>query len=328
MIRILHVDGEGPARVDVAVEELPKLLHEPRGFLWVDLVGEPPESARAILGEVCGFHPLAVDDALDESHFPKVDDWDSYVYLAVHAPVPVVDADGSTPTLELDVFLGQAYLVTYQQHRIDAVDAFWRSLLRESRICRRGAAHVLYSLVDSMIIDMMRTIDILDDQIEELEDQVMAHPTAEHVERITALRRQLLGLRRILAPEREVINRLARGDFAVVPTETRIYYRDAYDHLVRLYDTVESMRDMVGGALEIYLSVVNNRMNDVMKTLTVITTLFMPLSFLAGFFGMNYFQPSVGLAAWTSQASLIVTLLVMVLSPVAMVLWMRRRDWM
>ena len=135
-------------------------------------------------------------------------------------------------------------------------------------------------------------------------------------------------LRRIIAPQREVLNKMARGGYATIPPEQSIFFRDVYDHLVRLYDIIDSLRDLVSGALDSYLSVVSNRMNEVMKTLTVITTLFMPISFLAGFFGMNFFQPTYPFPAWTSSPAFIIALILMAFTPVGMLLWMRRRAWM
>jgi magnesium transporter len=157
------------------------------------------------------------------------------------------------------------------------------------------------------------------------EPTAVCEPMLEH---IFDLKRALLHLRRIMAPQREVLNRLARGDYIVVGSGDRPFFRDVYDHLVRLYDISEGLRDLVSGALDTYLSVVNNRMNEVMKTLTVITTLFMPLSFLVGFFGMNFFEVTRALPAWTSRPAFFLVPAAMLVTPMAMYLWMRRRAWM
>jgi magnesium transporter len=134
-------------------------------------------------------------------------------------------------------------------------------------------------------------------------------------------------MRRILLPQREVLNKLARDDFRVIDFKDRIFFRDIYDHLVRLHDLNESLRDLVGGALDTYLSVVNNRMNEIMKTLTLITTLFMPITFVTGFFGMNFFEPVAQLVGWTSRQAFLVTMGILVLMPLVMYSWMRRRTW-
>src|SRR4030043_2330715 len=135
----------------------------------------------------------------------------------------------------------------------------------------------------------MQVVEALDEEIEIVEDEVFGKPTAEMVQRIFTLKRATLHLRRVLSPLREVLNKLARDDYAVIDAKDRVHFRDVYDHMVRLHDISESLRDLVGGVLDTYLSVITNRMNEIMKTLTIITTLFMPISFVTGFFGMNFF---------------------------------------
>jgi len=171
-------------------------------------------------------------------------------------------------------------------------------------------------------------VEEINEAIDLIEDQVFDRPTPATVEQIFTLKRATLALRRTISPQREVLNKLAHDDYSVIDAEGRVYFRDVYDHLVRLYDINEGLRDLISGALDTYLSVINNRMNDVMKTLTIITTLFMPISFLAGFFGMNFFQPVTRLDAWTDNPIFILTLVVIVLTPVGMFMWMRRRGWM
>jgi magnesium transporter len=173
----------------------------------------------------------------------------------------------------------------------------------------------------------MPVVEKIDDEIDLLEDQIFDRPQPKTLERLFALKRILLAMRRILLPQREVLNKMARDDYKVIDKKDRIFFRDIYDHLVRLHDLNESLRDLVSGALDTYLSVVNNRLNDVMKTLTLITTLFMPISFITGFFGMNFFEPVAGLVGWTSRQMFEATLLIMLGLPVLMYIWMRRRTW-
>jgi magnesium transporter len=327
MIRVLYRNADGTSRTDARLEEFTTLLQDPQGLLWVDFENEPPEVCEPILRETFGFHPLAVDDALQESHVPKVDDWGEYLYVVLHAvTLEGSEQDGRVlDTLELDLFLGRNYLVTHHDEPIAAVDHVWKAGLRDERHLRRGADHLAYRLADSLVADYMPVVEQIDEEIDHLEDQIFDRPTSDTLERIFALKRALLHLRRIITPQREVLNRLARDDYAVVDSEDRVFFRDVYDHLVRLHDINEGLRDLVGGALDTYLSVINNRMNEVMKTLTLITTLFMPVSFLAGFFGMNFFAPVVPLEAWTGIPMYVATLAVMVLTPLGMYLWMRRR---
>jgi magnesium transporter len=199
---------------------------------------------------------------------------------------------------------------------------------RDERHLRNGADHFLYRLTDEVVASYMPVVEALDEAIDLAEDQVFDRPTTATLEQIFALKRAALHLRRIIGPQREVLNKLARDDYQVIDSRARIYFRDVYDHLVRLHDITESIRDLVSGALDTYLSVINNRMNDIMRTLTIITTLFMPISFVVGFFGMNFFIPSVPLDVWTGRTSFILTLILLILLPFSMFMWIRRRGWL
>ncbi len=327
MIRAMYRRPDGAIRFDVKPDEFSNLIRDPAGLLWVDLVQELPTNCEPILRDSFGFHPLAVADALVQSHVPKVDDWGDYLYVVLHA-VAFDQNGGELTTLELDVFWGNTYVVTHQSHALDAVERVWAACHRDERHLAAGAGYLMYRLADELVSDYMPAVEGIDEAIDRIEDQVFLAPPATLPEQIFTLKRTLLHLRRIIAPQREVLNKLARGDFAVVAPGDRIYFRDVYDHLVRMYDIIESLRDLVGGVLETYLSVVNNRMNEVMKTLTLITTLFMPLSFLAGFFGMNFFAPVAPFDAWTDEPAFLITLVLMIATPVIMYAWMRRRAWM
>jgi magnesium transporter len=327
MLRILYYQ-DGMLSTDLDGTALAAAVRDPSGLLWIDLVAELPENCRALFRDPFDFHPLAIDDALEEAHVPKVDDWGRYLYLVLHAIE--FDPAGEEPvdTLELDVFLGRNYLVTYHAEPIAAVERVSALVGRDERRLQRGPAHVLYLLTDELIADYMPVIERIDVEIDRIEDEIFGAPQPRILEQMFTLKRGLLLMRRIIAPQREVINKLARGDFKVIESADRMFFRDVYDHVVRLYDIAEGMRDLVSGALDTYLSVVNNRMNDVMKTLTMITTLFLPVSFLVGFFGTNFFQPVAHLEAWTSFPAFVVMFLLMASVPVMMYFWMRRRAWM
>lgn len=328
MIRSLYQTQDGSAQTNLRPEELSLALRDQHGTLWVDFVNEPPETCEPILLGTFKFHPLAVDDALQESHVPKVDDWGDYLYIVLHAIALDNQDDGQVDTLELDIFLGKNYIVTHHDHPISTVDRVWAICHRDERHPKKGADHILYLLADELVASYMPVVEKIDEAIELIEDQVFDQPTQTMLEQLFTLKRVLLHMRRIVTPQREVINKLARDDYDVIDPHDRVFFRDVYDHLVRLHDINESMRDLVGGALDTYLSVVNNRMNEVMKTLTVITTLFMPISFLVGFFGMNFFQPVTPLDMWTDRPALLLTLAAIIFIPVSLYLWIRHRAWM
>jgi magnesium transporter len=327
MIRSLYYLPGKTIRKDIPSEEFPELIREPRSLLWVDFTSEPPETCRPIL-ESFGFHQLAIDDALLETHVPRLDDWGNYLYIVLnYMNVNENHHAWETEVDELDVFLGQNYIVTHHDYPIKAVEDAWAACDRDERNIRDGADHILYRITDYLVAEYMPTVEKIDDAIEQIEDQVFDRPTPHTLERLFALKRVLVAMRRILLPQREVLNKLARDDYKVIDPKDRIFFRDIYDHLVRLHDLNESLRDLVGGVLDTYLSVINNRMNEVMKTLTIITTLFMPLAFVTGFFGMNFFEPLGLMKEWTTTPSFYLALAIIVLLPIGMFIWMRRRTW-
>jgi magnesium transporter len=228
---------------------------------------------------------------------------------------------------ELDIFLGPNYVITHHDQPLESLDLTWSACQRDLRHVQDGPDHLLYRMIDLLVTEYMPLVEEIDRQIDAIEDEVFDRPTHSILERIFGLKRLLLAMRRILLPQREVLNKLARDDFRVVDPKDRIFFRDIYDHLVRLHDLNESLRDLVSGALDTYLSVVNNRLNDVMKTLTIITTLFMPITFITGFFGMNFFEPVGRLLGWTARGTFLITMLLFLLVPIGMYTWMRRRTW-
>jgi magnesium transporter len=329
MLRAMNYSQEGTLRTDLSLMDVAFTLQDLNGLLWVDFQGTPPEEDEPILRKTFNFHPLAIDDALQETHIPKIDDWGQYLYVVLHAVV-FDDKDGEVhlDTLELDVFLGKNYIVTHHDQPIEAIDRVWSLVQRDDRHLKNGVDHLFYRVVDELVASYMPALESLDDEIDRAEMEVFDRPTSETLERIFSLKRAVLHLRRIIGPQREVLNKLARDDYQVVDTRERIYFRDVYDHLVRMQDICESIRDLISSTLDTYLSVINNRMNDIMKTLTIITTLFMPLSFVASFFGMNFFVPEPPLSEWVTRPVFYLTLILIIVVPLIMYRWMHRRGWM
>ena len=325
MIRSLYYLPGTPIRKDVPPQEFPELIRDPSALLWVDFTSEPPEACLPILQNF-GFHQLAIDDALQETHLPKLDDWGDYLYIALnYMNVTENNNNWETEVDELDVFLGKNYIVTHHDHPVNAIEETWAACDRDQRNVQDGPDHLLYRITDHLVAGYMPTVEKIDDAIDQIEDQVFDRPTSRTLERLFALKRVLLAMRRIVLPQREVLNKLARDDYKVIDPKDRIFFRDIYDHLVRLHDLNESLRDLVGGVLDTYLSVVNNRMNKIMNTLTMITVLFMPLTFVTGYFGMNFFEPLGTLRSWTSNPVFYLTLATIFILPISMYIWMRRR---
>jgi magnesium transporter len=324
MIRSLYYSSKGSFTIDVPQTHWRVALRDTRGLLWVDFGEEPSETVEPPLRDIFSFHPLAIDDALREAHVPKIDNWGDYVYIVQH----IVVFDPQTielTTREVDIFLGPNYLVTHHRQPIDAVNRVWTSCQNDQRRLERGPDHLLYNLLDLMTAEYMPVVDVLDETIDQLEDDIFSRPSQNQVilNTIFSIKRAVLHMRRVIVPQREVLNRLARDEYTMIDAADRVYFRDIYDHLVRLADINESLRDLIGGTLDTYLSVTSNRINEVMKVLTIISALFMPISFMSGFFGMNF----TGLPfdnPWLLGA----TLTLMILIPTVMLWWFRKRGWL
>jgi len=327
MIRSLYHSPGKPIRKDILPQEFPKLARDRRGLLWVDFLEESPETSLPIL-QSFGFHPLAIDDALQETHAPKLDDWGDYIYIVLnYMHLQGLGDSWEMEVDELDIFLGSNFIITHHDHPIAAIEEAWASCDRDPRTLQDGADHLLYKIADYLVAGYMPIVEKIDAAIDVIEDQVFDRPSPQTLEQLFTIKRVLLSMRRFLLPQREVLNKLARDNYKVIDPKDRVFFRDIYDHLVRLHDLNESLRDLVSGALDTYLSVVNNRMNEVMKTLTIITTLFMPLAFVTGFFGMNFFEPLGLMKSWTTSMVFYAMLTVTISLPVIMFAWMRRRTW-
>jgi magnesium transporter len=291
-------------------------------------MSEPTEIAEPILRGF-NFHPLAIDDALQETHTPKIDDWGDYIYLVLNIMnYKQMDGIFESEIDELDIFLGRNFVVTFHDQLLSSIEDAWSACQRDLRHLQDGPDHLLYRVTDALVMSYMPLVEQIDRQIDQIEDQVFDNPSRNTLEQIFALKRILLSMRRIILPQREVLNKLARDDYRVIDPKDKVFFRDIYDHLVRLHDINESLRDLVSGTMDTYLSVINNRMNEVMKTLAIITTLFMPITFVTGFFGMNFFEPVANLVGWTTQQVFELTVAIMLGVPIVMYLWMRRRTWL
>ncbi|HKJ26748.1 MAG TPA: magnesium/cobalt transporter CorA [Anaerolineales bacterium] len=328
MMRFLYFSPDGKVRTDIHQGELNVLAHEQGGVLWVDMSGEDTEKCNLILENIFKFHHLAVEDALRQTYVPKLDDWGRYLYMVLYEIGSFTTEQEIVLQNELDIFLGEYFLVTYHKSPLKSLDHVWDSCQGDPRYLKRGAPYLFYQLASEMVSQHFPVFDQIEVRIDEIEDQILRTPKKDTLENIFSLKRSLLRLRRLMLPQQEVFNRLARNNFHVITDEQKYFFRDVYDHYVHFHDLAESQREMVASALETYLSATNNRMNEVVKTLTVITTMFMPITFVSTFFGMNFFQKEVAFGTWSGQLLFVVAIILIVLIPTAMFLWMRRKDWM
>ena len=330
--RVVYRGSNGEIHLDWPLDRLKDTLDDAGGTVWLDIhdpgCAENP-AAETILRDVFKFHPLAIEDALKEAHVPRVDDWVDYLYIVFHS----IDFDPTTDHLrihELDIFLGANYLVTYHTEPLGFLDQDFRNIERDpaGRLCH-GPDHLLYHFLDLCVADFLPAIEHLDEAIDDAQEEVFARPTPRTLQAIFRVKRSALKLHRLLSPEREVMNRLARDVYKPIAEKHRVYFRDVYDHIVRVHDLAESLRDLVSGALDTYLSAISNRTNDVMKLLTIITAMFLPMSFLTGFFGMNFFGETLAFQAPLPRATMFLSACaVMFGGSFSLWYWARKRGWL
>ena len=258
-------------------------------MVWVDLAAPSiPESL--ILSDTFKFHPLSVEDAMSARQYPKAEAYDGYFYVILHG-IDFRGGEHCFGTHDVDFFVGPNYLVTVHDGDSRSIGDLRGHATRNPKILSEGPVALLHRIVDAMVDSYRPEIDQLEDRLDDLEKQIFDDPQPALVRRILDEKRQVAGLRRIVTPQRDVIGRLARRDFLDVTTEMSFRFRDVYDHLVRIADDVLIFQDRITGMLDAHLSNVSNRLNQVMKVLTVVATIFMPPTLLAGLWGMNVALP-------------------------------------
>lgn len=288
----------------------------PDAVVWVDVL-DPDERTLVALGERFPMHPLAIEDCLHFPQRPKIDVYPDSTFAIWLVPL-LLDADG-VETRELDVFLGAEHLVTVHRERIKAVDDVASDA---AAFLARGAEWTLHAILDRAVDALFPVVEQIADALEELEDAMLVEARTEHLSRLQMAKRALVQLHKILVPERDVVRGLARLETFVEP-DAYMYFQDIGDHLARAIDSVETYRDVASGAMDIYLSAQSNRMNEIMKQLTVIATIFMPLTLISSIYGMNFrHMPEL---EW--RYGYFTVLAIMAVIAVWMLWFFRRRRW-
>jgi len=270
------------------VKLIPELLKDENLMFWVDFEA-PTETDDHILLDVFRFHPLTVEDCRANRHHPKVEEFPDYLYFIVHA----IRTDSSPDrfnTVELDGYLGKNFVVTYHHEQFASIEKVKQSVRVSPVTCQRGAPFLLHHIIDNIVDEYLPVMDDFDERINDLEDNIFSlrRPNNEILEEILALKRSLLRVKRISSKQLEVLYRMSHGQFKLISGSVLPFFRDIFDHLVRVTDLAESYRDLISGSLEAYLSVVSNRLNEIMKVLTIFSAIMLPLTFIAGVYGMNF----------------------------------------
>jgi magnesium transporter len=254
-------------------------------WVWVALESPTPDEAR-ILSDVFHFHELAVEDALMEVHHPKIESYGDYLYLILHG-IDFRASEHCFTTKDVDFFLGAQFLVTVHAGMSRSVDKIGNVCTKDARVLGEGPGLLMYRIIDTMVDNYRPEVEKLEERLDEIESEVFEKPNTGLARRILDFKRDIASLRRIVLPQRDAVGRLARREFPLISEQLAYRFRDVHDHLVRLSDEAMFFQDRITSILDAHLSAVSNQLNQVMKVLTIIATLFMPLTVFTGMYGMN-----------------------------------------
>ena len=293
-------------------------------IIWINIDGIHEIETLEKLGDCFGLHPLTLEDILNTDQRPKIEDYGEYIFIVLKMLYPDDDT-GEILAEQVSLVLGKNFVISFQEREGDIFNSV-RERIRsgKGRIRKMGADYLVYSLLDSIVDNYFIILEKLGERIEFLEEKLIINPVPEAINLIHKLKREMIFLRRSVWPLREVIGSIERGESSLIKGSTNIYLRDVYDHTIQVIDTIETFRDILSGMLDIYLSSVSNRLNAVMKVLTIIATIFMPLTFIAGIYGMNFkYMPEL---EW--RLGYPVILLTMVSIGVLMLVSFRKKKWL
>jgi len=310
-------------RKTASVEECLAFRESPT-VTWLNVIGLHNPEIVSKIGLCFGMHPLVQEDILNTNQRPKIEDYEDYLYTVVK----MLSYDEKTNELDIEqvsLILGKNFVITFQEKEGDVFNPLRERLKNpEGKTRKAGADYLYYALLDTIVDSYFIILEKIGEKIEALEEALVKHPRNETLQEIHALKREMIYLRKSVWPLREVVSTLERGESKLISKPTMVYLRDAYDHTIQVIDTVETFRDMLSGMVDLYLSSLSNRMNEVMKVLTVIATIFIPLTFIAGVYGMNFkYMPELShplgyFAVWG----------VMLVVAGTMFLYFRKKKWL
>lgn len=323
-ITVIDYDEKEFLEKEVASIEDSFPFKETATVTWINIDGVHELDVIEKIGTRFGLHPLILEDIVNTGQRPKMEDFGDYIYFVLRMLI-FDEKRKEVKTEQVSLILGPNFVISFQESEGDVFDPV-RDRIRKGkgRLRRMGADYLAYALMDALVDNYFIVLERLGEQIESIEEELVADPGQETLHEIHTLKREMIFLRKSVWPLREVISGMERVESALIKDQTDVFLRDLYDHTIQVIDTVETYRDMLSGMLDMYLSSVSNRMNEVMKVLTIIATIFIPLTFIAGIYGMNFkFMPEL---EWPS--GYFVVWGVMLFIGACMVVFFKRKKWL
>jgi magnesium transporter len=294
---------------------------------WVDLRAQQPAELE-LLRERFGLHPLALEDCAHLDQRPKMEEYQDHLFLVTQGFASEGEKVESLELHELHAFLGERFLITVHEGEIAALEKAWARLSGDPALLGRGVDFAYYLVADGIVDDVFPILDRIADELEDIEDSVLSSPRREDLQRIFELKHHLVALRKVLSPQRDVLGLLSKRGDPRVSERTALYLRDVYDHLVRINESIEAGRDILGNAVDAYLSAVGQRTNEIMKHLTILSAVFLPLTFVVGFFGQN-FVSLLFFENWVRSGTLMWAMVAFCAAlPLGMMAWFKHKGWL
>ena len=325
VIRVMSYNQNGMEEKEIeSVEALGSYMEFRKDFVnWIDVQGLGDERILREISELFAIHPLALEDVTNVPQQPKVDDFSdqSFIVLRMFRITEIRQIDSE----QVSLFMGKDYVLTFQERYGDCLNPV-RQRLRKGRgiIRTMGSDYLAYAIIDTIVDNYLPVLEELGERLEDLEDQVVSRATESELKSLYELKHELVGVKRILWPSREMISKLINFEQSSISDKVKLYLRDTYDHIVQAIDLVETYRELSSELMSVYLSSLSNKMNEIMKVLTIISTIFIPLSFIAGLYGMNF----VNMPELSFKYGYFIVLGVMLGTVYAMLSFFRRRNWL
>jgi magnesium transporter len=328
-ITLTIYDSDRYEEKDISSIEESFQYRDKAGVLWINIDGLHDINIFEKLGAFFAIHPLVLEDVLNTGQRPKIDFTENYIFMVLRM-LQYYEKEKILDSEQVSIVSGSNFVISFQEKHGDVFDPI-RDRIRNNKgkIRKEGADYLFYSIIDTIVDNYFAILEKMEDRTDALEDELLANASKETLHKIHRLKMEMLQLRKSIWPLREIINGLMRGDSPLVKNNTRIYFRDVYDHTIQVIDNIENFRDMASGMLDIYLSSMSNKLNEIMKVLTIIATIFIPLTFIAGLYGMNF---KTDLSPWnmpelSSYYGYPAILSVMATIGIVMLLYFRKKNW-
>lgn len=318
---LLYNKGNNEIIKEASGEEMKRVVQSEQGLLWLDLV-KPDKGEMDILEKVFELHPVTLEDCINTITRPKIEQFEKYTFIVMHAAATTPRAQ-KIRTIELNICLGKNFIITIHQEPIKGVETAIERTRKNSAIMSKGSDTLLHLVVDSLVDNYIPVLDVMENKISNIETQVLANPNQKTLHNIFTVKKDILYLRRFIGPQRDTVNFLSKENFQFINPKRRAYFRDVYDNMIFINDTIDTYRDVINGTFDAYLSTISNRTNDIMKVLTIIATIMMPLTLITGIYGMNF--KIMPLLTWKGGFFSISAL--MILIGIGMLVYFKRKEW-